>query len=116
MSERKVRSDAFFSYERLEKLADTLIGRDKQHYKAVRSALQEKYTETGRKTPFAVTWTRAIEVLRRKYDYAIPHGTMTTHMKEQLRLQRLNYERRKANEEEAHADLLHRLNNWKENF
>ena len=116
MTQRRTRSDAFFSQERLAKLANAIIGYDLKHYKAVRAKVKEAYLTLDRKTPFDVVWARAITVLRDKYNYTIPVGAPTNHMKDQMRLQRANYERRIANDAEEEAQRTRELNAWKENF
>jgi hypothetical protein len=116
MTTRRKRADAFFSQARLDKLAHVLIGYDKSRYNEVRKQLQADYESQDRKTPFYVTWSRAIAVLREKYGYCIPDAVLTTHMKEKMRLMRLNYERRLANDAEEAAEHRREIAAWKENF
>jgi hypothetical protein len=116
MTERRKRADAFFDQKRLDKLARVLIGYDKSRYEDVRLQLKADYESQDRKTPFYVTWSRAIAVLRKKYGYSIPQSTITAHMKDKMRLMRHNYERRIANEAEEAAERLREINAWKENF
>lgn len=116
MTQRRTRSDAFFSPTRLGKLADALIGRDKETYWVVRDELKQVYANEEYKTPFDVTWARAIAKLKEDYNYVIPDRKPTAYMREQMRGQRAAYERKKANDEEEAAERLREINAWKENF